>query len=125
VVAGIGINLARVPSKAELESDRPALTPTSLAEHASAVPSIRTLSGLLARRVLDLLDSANAVAVALEAFNGRDALRDRKVLTEEYGAGIARGIDRDGMLLLELDDSSVVSVRSGSVRPVPMSGLEE
>lgn len=125
VVAGIGINVTLVPSEADLRSNRPTLTPTSLSEHASAVPSILTLSGLLARRMLDLLDAPDAVAVALEAFNARDALRDHQVLTEEYGAGIARGIDEDGMLLLELDDGSVVSVRSGSVRPVPMSGLEE
>jgi len=125
VVTGIGINVDSSPSEDELTSDRSAFTPTSLSEHTDAIPSTLTLSGLLARRVLDLLDAPHAVTEALEAFTARDALIDHQVLTQEYGAGIARGIDEDGMLLLELDDGSVVSVRSGSVRPVPRPGLEE
>jgi len=125
VAAGIGINVGAVPAIAELRSDQPALPATSLSEHASDVPPILILAGQVARRVLDRLDETHSAAKALDAFQSRDALRDTPVRTDEHGTGIARGIDEDGMLLLELDDGSRVTVRSGSVRSVPEQGLEE
>ncbi|MDE3001799.1 MAG: biotin--[acetyl-CoA-carboxylase] ligase [Gemmatimonadota bacterium] len=119
VVAGIGINVSAAPDPGECLDGPSDLSPTALAEHARHVPSVLGLAGTLARRILDRLDESEGVDRALLAFRSRDALRGRWVQTDERGPGIARGVDEDGMLLLELDDGSVVPVRSGSVRVLP------
>jgi biotin-(acetyl-CoA carboxylase) ligase len=53
---------------------------------------------------------------AAGALTARDALVGTQVETEEHGAGVARGIDSSGALVLERPDGSRVSVVAGSVR---------
>jgi BirA family biotin operon repressor/biotin-[acetyl-CoA-carboxylase] ligase len=125
VVAGVGINVGRAPPHAEVDGDTPVIRPTSLFEHTSQRPTLLTLAGELARHILGLLDAEDRVPRTLEAFAARDALARRRVWTEEHGPGMARGLDEDGMLLLELDDGTVRSVRSGRVRLTPQPGWEE
>lgn len=125
VVAGVGINVGGAPSHSALEGESPVIRPTALSEHTKERLTILPLAGELARAVLTFLDAAERVPEIFEAFEARDALRGRGVRTEEHGPGIARGLDEDGMLLLELDDGSVRSVRSGSVRLMPQTGWEE
>lgn len=128
LVAGVGVNLRSAPDVAEL-ADPPGvgeagvtetpMTPTAVLDHAGRVPDPVDLAGILARRILDQLDGDTARARGLLAFAELDALRGRAVRTEERGDGIARGIDEDGMLLLEIQDGTVVTVRSGGVRVEP------
>ena len=125
VVAGVGVNVGGVPSHSEVDGKLPMFRPTSLSEHAQERLTILPLAGELARTVLGFLDAAERVPKMFEAFDARDALRGRRVRTEEHGPGIARGLDEDGMLLLEMDDGSVRSVRSGSVRLMAQPGWEE
>lgn len=125
IVAGVGVNVAGAPALSELDADRPGMRPTSLYEHTSQRPTILTLAGEMARGILTFLDAADRRSNALDAFHARDALRGRRVQTEEHGVGVARGLDEDGMLLVELDDGSVRSVRSGSVRLAPQPRGED
>lgn len=52
-----------------------------------------------------------------EELLSRDALFGSEVTTEQEGGGVARGIDEQGALILEREDSSRVRVVSGSVTP--------
>ena len=53
----------------------------------------------------------------LEALKGRDVLSNRRVYSEQEGAGVARGILESGALSLEREDGSRVRVVAGSVWP--------
>ena len=82
-------------------------------------------SGLAEGIVAEILASTRlhgAFERAWEELAARDALHDRDVLTEEHGPGIARGINRDGALLVEGADGVVRPVRSGSVRLTEAGG---
>ena len=46
----------------------------------------------------------------------RDVLRDRPVITDQVGQGVARGLDGDGALLVERPGGAQVRVVAGSVR---------
>lgn len=120
VVVGIGVNVASAPDGSSLEG---ALTtsPTSLVDEGVGGVGLDAMAGALARGILARLDRSDAVADALDALRVRDALSGRPVWTEELGVGIARGVDEHGMLVLEHEDGSTRTVRSGSVRLVDQS----
>jgi biotin-(acetyl-CoA carboxylase) ligase len=120
-VAGIGINV-HTPAGGfpTFIQDRA----TSLEEEGVSTLSYTELAdlivGALERRTSEpsrLLD-----ADTLREIGARDALAARRVLTEEYGPGTARGIEADGALLLERPDGSRVRVVAGSVRPETPQG---
>jgi BirA family biotin operon repressor/biotin-[acetyl-CoA-carboxylase] ligase len=117
VVAGIGINV-RTP-----DGGFPAFLAeraTSLEQEGAKALSPSALASLIVRALQRRLGepTPSLSPDALRELVARDALAARAVLTEEHGAGVARGIEQDGALLLEREDGSRVRVVAGSVRPV-------
>lgn len=115
VVTGIGINVL-TPEGGFPETLRDRAT--SLEEEGHKALSHNDLAGSIIR-ALKRLFAAPADRLTpdvLAELEVRDALAGRRVLTEEHGAGTARGIERDGALVLERPDGSRVRVLSGSVR---------
>ncbi len=121
VVAGIGINVSRTPSESLQAFGDRALAATSIAEHSDRISEIPGFAGRFAQRILERLDARESIDRVVDSFSARDTLRGLLVHTDEIGTGIARGIDQCGMLLLELEDGSIVRVRSGSVRAITPS----
>lgn len=115
VVAGIGLNLRQKPEDfpAELAGSAVSL------ETAAGRPLSR---GALASALLGELRRASGATVGplptevREELAERDVLRDRRVVSQQAGAGVARGIDQDGALLVERPDGARVRVLAGSVR---------
>lgn len=115
-VAGIGINVHH----------RTADFPPEIRETAGSLESVtgRRLSrgallAALLNRLEALLDDDRAGRFDLAAaFAARDALRGREVVAQGGTgpqAGIARGIDGEGRLLLEVSGAGRVAVRGGEV----------
>ena len=125
VVAGIGINVRAAPSCDDLDGENGPVEPTSLAAYTSTRPDPRDLAGELASSVLRILDSEDRLHSGLRRFALLDALRDRPVETDVAGAGVARGIDEEGRLVLESPPGSRLSVGTGSVRFATTSELED
>jgi biotin-(acetyl-CoA carboxylase) ligase len=80
-----------------------------------------SLSGLAGALVSELKEvcarAHDALAPKLlEELARRDVLRDREVVSQQLGVGVARGIAADGALLLERADGRRVRVVAGSVR---------
>jgi BirA family biotin operon repressor/biotin-[acetyl-CoA-carboxylase] ligase len=103
VVVGVGLNV-RMPEAAGAAIDQPW---TDLATLGAG-----TARNVLAAAVLDALAqmltrfARDGFAAAYDSWSARDALRDRDVAVSGAGKalrGIARGIDRDGALRLEVD----------------------
>lgn len=115
VVAGVGMNV-RVPLDA-LPGDIAAQAAT-LEGAASARVSVGELATALLHE-LHTLPPRSAKGLESEIhqeLERRDVLRDRAVVTQQAGAGTARGIGPDGALLLERPGGTWVSVTAGSVR---------
>ena len=104
-VIGIGINVAIPPDEFPDDLRWPA---TSVGGNAS-VDDVR--EAICA--ALDHWTSAGRARV-LDAFADRDALLGRRVDWEE-GAGVARGVDGDGNLTVEVADGELVALGSGEV----------
>lgn len=106
-VAGLGINLRPVvvDRATSLEAESGRLFSASVLA-GSIVASLKRCSA-----PVGALDGAT-----LAGLGARDALAGQAVETDEQGPGTARGIDRDGALVLERPDGSRVRVGAGSVR---------
>lgn len=103
VVVGVGINV-RMPAAAGAAIDQPwtdlATIGAATARNALAANILDALVAMLARFARD------GFAASYESWSARDALRGRDVAVSGDGKplrGIARGIDRDGALRLEVD----------------------
>jgi BirA family biotin operon repressor/biotin-[acetyl-CoA-carboxylase] ligase len=114
VVVGIGLNV-RPPALAV--PDPVMGLATSLEEDGFNVPLRKDLAAVVLGRIRDRIEEgAGALtADAHAALRARDALRDRRLRTADYGEGTGRGIERDGALLLEVPDGTRVRVVAGSV----------
>ena len=119
LVIGVGLNVTEPEGGFDPSFARSA---TGLEVHAGKSLDISLLAGGVVEEVLASTRLAGTFERAWEELAHRDALRDRNVLTDEYGPGIARGIDRDGALLVEGSDGFVRPVRSGSVRLTEAGG---
>jgi BirA family biotin operon repressor/biotin-[acetyl-CoA-carboxylase] ligase len=104
-VIGIGVNVAIAPEEFPEDLRWPA---TSIGSDAS-VGAVRTAICAALERW-----TVAPRAGVLEAFAARDALADRRV-EWEGGDGVARGVDGDGNLTVELAGGDVVALGSGEV----------
>ena len=105
-VLGIGLNVAVRASDLPPElRDRAA---TLGLEPAQIEPTLDTLLRALERRL------AQPTAALLADYRARDALAGREVRWA-HGAGIARGVDDSGRLLVELADGSTTALDAGEV----------
>jgi len=115
VVVGLGLNVRQRPEEFPEELTGRAVS----LETAAGRPVSR---GALASALLAELRRAEEAQVGPlpEAVRAelarRDVLRDRSVVSQQVGAGVARGIDVDGALLVERPDGERVRVLAGSVR---------
>lgn len=117
VVTGIGVN---VRSPRDGFPDALSETATSLDMNGAQPLYASHLAGMILDRLKASLATgpSGLAETTLQELAARDLLAGRAVRTEEMGPGTARGIARDGALLLERPDGSRVSVSSGSVRIV-------
>jgi BirA family biotin operon repressor/biotin-[acetyl-CoA-carboxylase] ligase len=108
-VLGIGLNVGTTRDElpAELRD-----TATSLAMAGAAVRSPAEALALLLP-ALDEWVAADARAV-LAAWRGRDALAGERIAWDG-GEGVARGVDDEGSLLVDLDDGGRTALRAGEV----------
>ncbi|MGE0161191.1 MAG: biotin--[acetyl-CoA-carboxylase] ligase [Gemmatimonadales bacterium] len=111
IVAGIGINVRALGTTPATSL---AYRATSLEVECGKSFATSDLAGCIVERLKGR--SWGLDAEVSEALAGRDALLGAAVETEEHGAGVARGIDRSGALILERPDGSRVRVVAGSVR---------
>ena len=115
VIAGIGINLT--PPAGGFSPD---LADLAISLETGGTKSLKrselasTVIGALKRRLEGL--SSVLPGAALADLGRRDALAGRAIDTDQSGEGIARGIAKDGALILERPDGRRVPVVAGSVR---------
>ena len=113
IVVGVGVNVRAGSLPADLTDVGVAL------DEVAAEPVDRAaLAGFLVAELRALLAG---VALSLEGgigreLDARDVLRDRAVAAETGEVGIARGIDRDGALRVEVEPGRVRRVVAGGVR---------
>ncbi len=115
VVAGIGVNVRQLSGDFPVELAGRAISLESAGGRPVAMGALASalVSGL---RSLCAEPTASLPVELREELTARDVLRDRPVLSQQAGAGVARGIDRDGALLIERSDGVRVRVLAGSVR---------
>lgn len=117
VVIGVGINLSRQELPPELASSATALEDLVLAGRTLPPREsllVETLAAIESRSARHFADGFTAL---YDEFIQHDALAGRRVTVSGASElrGAARGVDRDGQLLVE-DDGVVIAVRSGTVR---------
>jgi len=114
VVIGIGINVGRQSFPPELAGDATSLADLSGRAHSREQLLLDVLTEV-ERRVLEC--ERMGLELLLAEFRAHDALRDRQVFVSGARelAGVARGVDDQGQLLLETEGVTVV-VNSGTVR---------
>jgi len=118
VVAGVGINVRQGSDDfPEGIRDRALSLEAAGGEKASRARLAGALVGEL-RRLFGRPSTSSLPGEALAELQARDALLDRTVETAQEGRGTARGIARDGALVLERTDGSRVRVVAGRVRAV-------
>lgn len=115
VVAGIGLNVSQKPEDFPEEI---AWRATSLEEARRGRVSLGGLATALLRELHEICAIpgrrlASGIHVELSR---RDVLRDRPVVTQQEGKGVARGLEPDGALVLERPDGQRVRIVAGSVR---------
>ncbi len=119
VVIGVGINV-RAPEggfRGEL-----AESATALEVKGSRILYRKDMAATIIADILRALDTRDPFGGARAELARRDALTGRTVVTEQAGAGVARGIDADGALRLERADGGEVRVAGGSVRLTGVPG---
>lgn len=121
LAVGIGINM-RLGDAARAEvAASGGLPPAQLCGGgAGGIPGRNRLAAALIGAVAESLERApgGLSAEVLEGWRQRDALRDRPVRIDDAGAGcagIARGVDLSGALLLDAADGSRQRITAGEV----------
>ena len=106
VVIGIGLNVSNPPESLQAIAAT-GVQAATIAQSCAVAPSRNAVAGLVIDEMLDMLPrfSADGFASYRAAWEHGDALRDRPIRVisgEAEIAGIARGIDADGGLLVEV-----------------------
>ena len=114
VVAGIGLNVSQRP---ETFPEEIAARATSLEAARCGPVSMGSLATALVGELRSLCASPGAALASgvHEELSRRDVLRDRRILSQQAGEGVARGIEADGALLMERPDGTRVRIVAGSV----------
>lgn len=120
VVAGVGLNVSQTAEDFPREVAGRAVSLEMVAGTRISMGALAT-SLLRELRRLGLETGAAGGDGSLPAdlraeLAARDVLRGRRVLSQQAGNGVARGIDGDGALLVEQDGGRRVRVVAGSVR---------
>jgi BirA family transcriptional regulator, biotin operon repressor / biotin---[acetyl-CoA-carboxylase] ligase len=117
VVIGVGINLSRQELPPELERTATSLEDLVLAGHAVPERESLIVEALAAIESRAARHFANGFTALYDEFVQHDALAGLRVTVSGASEvrGIARGVDREGQLLVE-DDGTLIAVRSGTVR---------
>ena len=108
VVIGVGVNVAlSVDARREIEAGGNVVA--AVADACAAAPSRNLLVGAILDELLSMLSEFERAGFAAfrEAWGALDALGGRPVrvlLADDAVCGRARGVDRDGALLLETED---------------------
>jgi BirA family biotin operon repressor/biotin-[acetyl-CoA-carboxylase] ligase len=115
VITGLGLNVRQRSTDFPPELGGQA---TSLEAASTGVVSVGALVTALVRELRALCRRPTTMLrpELHEELAARDVLRGLEVVTQMAGAGVARGIDADGALLLERPDGTVQRVVAGSVR---------
>jgi len=115
VVAGVGLNVRQRPEDFPAELTGRAVSLETAAGRPVSMGAMA--SALLAELRRGFEAPLGPLPQELrEELAARDVLRDRPVVSQQAGAGVARGIDEDGALLVERPDGARVRVLAGSVR---------
>jgi len=112
VVVGVGINVSRAPTTAEV-SDQPV---TALEVEAGTSLSRSDLAGAILDRLRVWTATESTRSQAIRVVSRRDVLEGVTVVSEQAGVGRGAGIDEGGALLLDKPDGSRARVISGRVR---------
>jgi BirA family transcriptional regulator, biotin operon repressor / biotin---[acetyl-CoA-carboxylase] ligase len=117
IVIGVGINIGRQELPPDLAGTATSLEDLVLAGH--VVPDreellVEALAAIETRAARHL---EHGFAALLDEFTEHDALAGRRIAVSGASEvrGIARGVDREGQLLVE-DEGLVIALRSGTVR---------
>jgi BirA family biotin operon repressor/biotin-[acetyl-CoA-carboxylase] ligase len=107
VVIGVGLNVL-LPAAARLEIEATGARVAAVADACDALPSRNRVAGTLLDELLSMLVEfeSGGFPAFRDEWAGLDALKGRSVevrLGDKITAGIARGADLDGALLLEVD----------------------
>lgn len=115
VVAGVGLNVRQRAGDFPVELAGRAISLETACRHPVSMGALASalVSGL---RAECSEPTASLPGALREELLARDVLRDRRVLSQQAGTGVARGIDRDGALLIERADGGRVRVLAGSVK---------
>lgn len=118
IIAGIGLNVGQSRALLDETARQPA---TSLALVTGAEHSRGVLAGAIYRAVMartqDLLAPLDETEV--RGLAERDPLLGHPITVNGEPAGIAHGIAPDGTLTIISHDGNTISLRNGTVRPVP------
>jgi BirA family transcriptional regulator, biotin operon repressor / biotin---[acetyl-CoA-carboxylase] ligase len=112
VIIGVGINVHQRTFPAELE-DRA----TSVAAFASTPPNrALILADALAGIDRDVAHvAARGLGLVHARITGADALRGKRIRTDDGTSGVALGIELDGTLCVKKDDGALVRLAAGEV----------
>ena len=108
VVIGVGVNVAlRAAARREIEAGGASIA--ALADACAAAPSRNVLAGAILDELLSMLGQfeREGFAAFRDAWTALDSLHGRSVhvlLADAVIVGTARGVDREGALLLETGD---------------------
>jgi BirA family biotin operon repressor/biotin-[acetyl-CoA-carboxylase] ligase len=116
-VIGIGINIAPLPAERENSLRTPSASLSELLPEASAPSALGMVATPLVRMVQQFVLSG--FEPLQSAYHARDALYGQSVTCSDGQAGIARGVDTDGTLLLEVPDYGWKKINSAEVSVKP------
>lgn len=116
-VIGVGINIAALPAHTESGLRTPSASLSELLPEVDAPTALRMVATPLIRTVQQFVQSG--FAPLQSAYHARDALYGQSVTCSDGQAGIARGVDTDGTLLLEVPDYGWKKINSAEVSVKP------
>ncbi len=116
-VVGIGINIAPLPASADNGLRTPSASLSELLPDVDVPTALQRVAVPLIHRMQQFVQSG--FAPLQSAYHARDALYGQLVTCSDGQTGIARGVDTDGTLLLEIPDYGWKKINSAEVSVKP------